>query len=105
MRDACGADSDTPASHPYHTGERLPHHAHHRAGFLSVLLALLEAPRRPSHLGVVLDAGGSAWGAKNFRRASCASSPPRSCLYAHHTGQPGDQQLPPEWTPAIHQVG
>lgn len=36
-------------------------------GFLSVLLALLEAQPAPTHFGVVLDAGGSAWGAKNFR--------------------------------------
>ncbi len=36
-------------------------------GFLSVLLALLEAAPPPSYFGVVLDAGGSAWGAKNFR--------------------------------------
>ena len=36
-------------------------------GFLSVLLALLEARPPPSHFAVVLDAGGSAWGAKNFR--------------------------------------
>jgi hypothetical protein len=56
-----GDGPDLPASAFCIPCSRIP------AGFLSVLLALLEAPRRPSHLGVVLDAGGSAWGAKNFR--------------------------------------
>ena len=36
-------------------------------GFLSVLLALLEATPPPTHLAVVMDAGGGAWGAKTFR--------------------------------------